>query len=431
MNPAYANRLGVAEASRAIRIGALSCADLMKACLDRIDEREGVIGAWEFIDRDGAMAQARRCDAVQPAGLLHGIPLGVKDIIDTADMPTTYGSPIYHGRRPQADAQCVTLLKRAGAIVVGKTVSTEFAYFAPGKTANPVNTQHTPGGSSSGSAAAVADMMVPVAFGTQTAASIIRPASYCGIVGYKPSFAHFRLTGIKPFAASFDTLGFLTRGVEDAAIMRAAMFEKDTPPSLTWQGGAPRVGVCRTPRWPQSDAATFAALERAADALARGGAHVEEFALPDGFARLVDVHKLMMAFEAAASLRFEYDTHGDRLSRQLTGLIEEGLRISPKVYNDACDEAARARNEFGAMLRQWDGLLTPSATGEAPRGLHSTGDPLLSRMWTLLHVPSISLPGMTGPNAMPIGVQLIGAREGDGKLLALAYWAEGRLRLAH
>jgi Asp-tRNA(Asn)/Glu-tRNA(Gln) amidotransferase A subunit family amidase len=418
-----ANELGLAEAARAIREGSLTCVGLLEACLERIDARDKLIAAWECIDPDGAMAEARRLDKMKPDGLLHGIPLAVKDVIDTADMATRCGSAIYDGRRPRWDASCVALVRRAGAIPLGKTVSTEFAYFAPGKTANPRNPAHTPGGSSSGSAAAVADMMVPGGFGTQTAASIIRPAAYCGVVGYKPSFGEFSLAGIKPFAESFDTLGLITRSVEDLTLLRAALLGQFSAPALEWKGRAPRIGLCRTLYWHHAEAATQRAIEDAAETLARSGAHVDDATLPQSFDALVDTHKLMMAYEAARSLAYEYDAHGARLSPQLKALIEEGMRCPREAYVKACMDARRARDELALRTQSWDALLTPSATAEAPRGLGSTGDPLFGRMWTLLHVPCITLPGMLGPAGMPIGVQLVGAFGGDEQLLALAKWA--------
>jgi amidase len=352
----------------------------------------------------------------------------VKDIIDTSDMPTECGSPIYRGRRPSNDAACVAMARRSGAVVLGKTITTEFAYFAPGPTANPRNLAHTPGGSSSGSAAAVADTLVPAAFGTQTAASLIRPASFCGVVAYKGSFGEFSLAGIKSFAASFDTLGVITRHVIDAQWMRWAMLgipaaESDT---RAWEG-SPRIGVCHTPWWQQADPDCQAVIEAAAQQLGRKGAKVSQATLPSHFAQLADTHKLIMAYEAAQSLSFEQDRFPDKLSPQLLSLLEDGLKISRARYLAAQQLAAAARHEFQAWKTDWDILLTPSAVGTAPRGLHATGDPLFSRMWTLLGVPSVTVPGYTGQLGLPIGVQLIGDFREDDKLLAMARWVEAKL----
>ena len=421
------NELTAHEAAAAIRGGTLTASALMQACLDRIALREPQIGAWQYIDVPGALAAARACDARAPIGLLHGVPVGIKDIIETQAMPTAYGSSVYLGNHPAWDAFCVVQMRRAGAIVLGKTVSTEFAYFAPGKTANPHNPLHTPGGSSSGSAAAVADMMVPLAFGTQTAASITRPASYCGVVGYKPSFASFNTTGIKPFAASLDTLGVITRDVGDAALTRAVLLGERYAQPGAWPGAPPAMGMCRTPWWHCADPATVAAVETAGANLRSHGARVEDVVLPADFAQLADTHKLIMAYEAARSLAYEYDAHRQRLSEPLAALIETGMSVPRERYVAACEQAQGARKELGRIIARYDALLAPSAPGEAPVGLAATGDPLFSRMWTLLHVPSVTLPGFRGPTGLPVGVQLVGAYGADDRLLRVAHWAQDRL----
>ncbi|HEX2115469.1 MAG TPA: amidase, partial [Alphaproteobacteria bacterium] len=256
------NTWNASAAAAAVAARKISATELVTACLDRIASREPEIGAWTFLDRERALAEARARDAEAPRGPLHGVPVGIKDIIDTADMPTTYGSPIYSRHRPAIDAACVSLIRRAGGIPLGKTVTTEFAYFAPGKTKNPRNPKHTPGGSSSGTAAAVADDMVPVALGTQTAASIVRPATFCGVVGYKPTIGMYALAGIKPFAASFDTLGTLTRSVEDAMLMWRVLHADDRP--LPARTDPPRIGLCRTPQWTHAEPADVDAFETAA-----------------------------------------------------------------------------------------------------------------------------------------------------------------------
>ena len=421
------NELGLVEAAAAIRAGSLRSTDLVDACLERIDRRETVVGAWAYLDADAARAAARACDRKAPRGPLHGIPLAVKDIIDTVGMPTELGTSIYRGRRPAWDATCVALARRAGAIVLGKTVTTELAYFAPGKTANPRNPAHTPGGSSSGSAAAVADCMALAGFATQTAASIIRPASFCGVVGYKPSFGTFSLAGIKPFAESLDTLGTITRSVADARYLCCALLG-----TVYEMGGvrdtlAPRVGLCRTSWWNDADADSQAAVETAAHRLAGAGAIVSEAVLPPWFATLADVQRTVMAYEGAQSYAYEYDAHRDELSQQLRELIGQGLAIERGRYLDARAQAARAAREFADWIRNWDIVLAPAATGEAPAGLASTGDPIFSRMWTLLGLPSITLPGFAGAHGLPIGVQLVAGAGQDEGLLALGEWVEARL----
>lgn len=424
------NELGLVEAAAAIRAGSLRASDLVDACLARIDQREAVVGAWACLDADAARAVARTRDREAPRGLLHGIPLAVKDIVDTVGMPTECGSPIYRGRRAAWDASCVALARRAGAIILGKTVTTEFAYFAPGKTANPRNPAHTPGGSSSGSAAAVADWMVPAGFATQTAASIIRPASFCGVVGYKPSFGTFSLAGIKPFAESLDTLGTITRSVADARYLRCALLGEAGPATVARGASSRRIGVCRTPWWNEADADSQAAVESAAQRLAGAGAVVSEAMLPSWFATLAEAQRTVMAYEGARSYAFEYDAHRDELSLQLRELIDQGLAIGRASYVEAGVQAARAAREFADWIRGWDAVVAPAAKGEAPEGLASTGDPIFSRLWTLLGAPSIALPGFTGQRGLPVGVQLVAGIGDDEQLLACAEWAEGPVTAA-
>lgn len=416
--------LGLYAMADAVRQGRLRSVDLVQACLERIAEREPLVHAWAWLDPEAALARARELDRRPPSGPLHGVPIAVKDIIDTVDMPTECGSPIYRGRRPDWDASCVALARRSGALVLGKTVSTEFAYFAPGPTANPRNLLHTPGGSSSGSAAAVADGMVPAGFGTQTAASVTRPASFCGVVGYKASLGDFNLAGIKSFAPSFDSLGSLTRDVADAQWLRSALLGESLSLDNSVWSGAPRIGLCRTPWWEQADPDCQRAIESAAQQLARGGAVISEAVLPPPFGQLAQHHKTIMAWEAARSLAFEYDTHKGQLSPQLRQLLDDGLAIERSVYLGVMDAMAAAKAIFEDWMHPWDVLLAPSAMGAAPAGLHATGDPLFSRMWTLLGVPSVTLPGATARNGLPVGVQLVCRFRDDEQLLAIARWAE-------
>jgi len=418
------HELGLYAMANAVRMGRLRSVDLVEACVQRIAEREPQVHAWAWFDPEVALAAARVLDQRAPMGPLHGVPIAVKDIMDTADMPTQCGSPIYKGRRSAWDASCVALARRCGALVLGKTVTTEFAYFAPGATANPRNLLHTPGGSSSGSAAAVADGMVPLGLGTQTAASVTRPASFCGVVGYKASHADFSLAGIKSFAASFDSLGTLSRGVADAQWMRwALMGETHSLQDMLWRD-ALRVGLCRTPSWDQADSDCQRVIESAAQQLAAAGMAVSDATLPPAFDALVQHHKTIMAWEAARSLAHEYDNHRALLSPQLCQLLEDGLAMDRSAYLDAQHAAVSARAALDAWMRSWDVLVAPSAMGAAPLGLHATGDPLFSRMWTLLGVPSITLPGGTATNGLPIGVQLVGHLDQDETLLSIARLAE-------
>jgi amidase len=420
------NTWSASAAAAAVAERKIKSVELVAACLDRIKAREPEIGAWTFLDPERALAEARARDAEKPRGPLHGVPVAIKDIIDTADMPTTYGSPIYAEHRPGVDAACVTLIRRAGGIPLGKTVTTEFAYFAPGKTRNPHNPRHTPGGSSSGSAAAVADAMVPAALGTQTAASIVRPATFCGVVGYKPTIGMYPLAGIKPFAASFDTLGTLTRGVDDAMLMWRVLHADNA--ARAPRTAPPRIGLCRTPQWDQAEPATVQAFETAARKLRQAGAVVADVELPTRFKDLVEMHKRIMAFESARAYASEYANHRDLLSPQLIELVEAGLKQPVTTYLGDRRTLEGAKRELAAVMAGHDALLAPSARGEAPEGLAATGDPVFSRMWTLLQGPNIALPVERGPRGLPTGIQLIGGYAADPDLLATARWAEEHLR---
>jgi len=419
------NRLSASAAARRLATREITAEQMARACLARIEEREAAVQAWIHIDPDAVLAEARRLDAGPVRGPLHGLPLGVKDLIDTADMPTGYGSPIYAGHRPRADAACVALARAAGALVLGKTVTTEFAWFHPGKTANPHNPAHTPGGSSSGSAAAVADCMVPLAFGTQTAGSIIRPASYCGIVGYKPTHGTLPRAGIKPLSDSLDTLGTLTRTVGDAALFVAALSGRDLAPRPLAQ--PPRIGLCRTPEWTAAQPETAAAMERAAAALERAGAKLRDIVLPPDYAQVTQAQIDIMNYEICAALACERLQHHEGLSEKLKQLLENAQQCDAPRYDAAQALVASCRGQLEDVFADADVLLAPSAPGEAPAGLAATGDPIFCRMWTVLHVPAINLPCALGPQGLPVGVQLIGRRGDDARALAVADWAHLRI----
>jgi amidase len=384
--------------------------------MDRIGEREPQVQAWQHLNIDAALKMARHLDQFG-SGPLKGIPIGVKDIIDTVDMPTGYGSSLYETFRPPRDAACVALARHAGALILGKTVTTEFAYFQPGKTRNPHDPSRTPGGSSSGSAAAVASGMVPLAFGTQTAGSIIRPASFCGCVGYKPTLGLIDRTGVRPFADSLDTVGVFATTIGDAAFCASVITGR---PKLRIDDGAfrPRIGLTRTHAWEAAEPATATALAEAAARLRAAGLEVREVALPDRWRGLLEAQKTIMAFEAARSHAPEMLTATDHLSVKLRELLEAGALIPPEDYDAAKVLIAEARAGFSDVLDGLDVLLTPSAPGEAPEGLGATGDPVFSRMWTALGVPCISVPGLTGPSGMPVGVQVVGRWDDDRRALA-------------
>jgi amidase len=418
--------LGWDEAAKRMDAGQLSSVELVGACLDQIAHVDDQIKAWRWVDAQAALQEAERADALRAQGKilgpLHGLPLGVKDIIDTVLGGTEYGSPIYAGHRPRSNAACVSRAKQAGAIILGKTHTTEFAYFRPAPTRHPQAIDHTPGGSSSGSAAGVAAQMVPVALGTQTAASVIRPASFCGVVGYKASWGDFSLAGIKPFAHSLDSLGFMARQVGDVQRLRSALLAP--PYRLTVSPRPPQpdastlqIWLCRGPHWDQAQPESQAAVLWAAQTFRQAGATVQEVTLPEGFDQLTEAQKTIMAFEAAQSLASDYQDFGEQLSPQIRELIESGRGTTWSVYQKAQALAHQCQLAFSRWLSPGCLILTPSAMGEAPAGLHATGDPLFSRMWTLLHVPSLSLPGYRGPQGLPVGVQLIAAWRQDDDLL--------------
>lgn len=421
------NRLTATDALQRLRSGTLRAEALVEACLMRIRAREPEVRAWVHLDEQGAMQRARAVDAGSVCGLLAGIPIGIKDVIETGDMPTQYNSGCYVGHRPRVDAACVALVRRQGAIVMGKTVTTEFASRVPGPARNPHNPEHTPGGSSSGSAAAVADGMVPLAFGTQTGGSVIRPAAYCGIVGYKPTFGSINCAGMKHLSESLDTIGVLARSVEDCALLVHVASGRTLPAFDSDR--APRIGLHRTSRAQQASAATHAVLERAAARLAQRGAVVREVELPREFDALYDDQPIISGFETARGLAPEWMAWPERLSAHMRAQVEAHLDAPRDRYDAAVARANACRLAIAQTLadRDVDVLLTPSAPDEAPRGLESTGEALFNRNWTLLGVPCITLPAGRGGNDLPIGVQLVAARDGDAALLRHAHWARRAL----
>ena len=401
---------------------------LVHACLERILEIEPEVHAWAYLDADRVLEQAQRLDKSPRRGPLHGVPFALKDIIDTVDMPTGHGSPIYAGHQPGRDAACVAACRAAGGLALGKTVTTEFAHRHPGPTRNPWNTDHTPGGSSSGSAAAVGARMVPVGFGTQTTGSTIRPAAYCGTVGYKPSYGDFCLTGVGDNVPSFDTLGLIARSVDDLALFRYAVMGLDQRPLADMPVKGLTVGFCRTAFWDRADAATQALLERTAEALGAAGAVVRDVTMPEGEAGLPDVVRKVSGFEFARVMTYERLNHGDKLSKALLeGRVADGLDCSYEEYRAARKVVHAYRRRLCAALEEVDILLTPSAPGEAPEGIGATGDAIFNNVWTTTHVPAVTLPAGTGAKGLPLGVQLIGHLHGDHRLLEIARSVHGRV----
>jgi amidase len=424
MAPSLAD-LGAAEAVARLRAGEIAAEALVSACLVRIAVEDPGLGAFEHVDRAAALVEARRVDALDPKPPLAGLPVAVKDIFDTADLPTERGSEAFRGRRPARDAEVVARLRAAGAVILGKTVTTELAFFRPGKTRNPHDPARTPGGSSSGSAAAVAARLVPAALGTQTAGSIIRPASFCGVVGFKPTYGAVPMDGVSPFAPSLDTFGLFVRDLEAVPLVLAAAGVPAQVPAL---GTAPpRLALCRTEQWPLAEPSTRALAEGAAEALARAGARVEDLDLGPEFEGLAVAQRTVMAAEAARTLRPIREAHGPVLSRVLQDFLAEGDAVAPEREAEARARADRCRARLPGIFARFDALLTPGTLGEAPPGLASTGDPAFDRIWTLLGTPAASLPVLRGPAGLPVGLQVVGAPGRDGDLLAACRWIAAAL----
>jgi Asp-tRNA(Asn)/Glu-tRNA(Gln) amidotransferase A subunit family amidase len=421
------NELGAAEIAAKIAAGKTTCEAATRDCIERIAAREPTVKAWVNFNPDLALAQAHALDREPRRGPLHGVPIGVKDVIDTFDMPTEMGSPIYRGYRPIADAACVALLRRAGAVILGKTATCELAGMAPAATTNPHNAAHTPGGSSSGSAAAVADFMVPAALGTQTGGSVLRPSSFCGVFGYKPTFNTFNKAGLKPAAESIDTIGWIARSIEDIALLTAVL-RMDEPQPLGSASTAPRIGICRTELWDSAQPETKSAVENAAAALRKAGAVVRDVTLPEAFAGLPALARgTINHFERAACMAFEWDNHRAALSPQMRRYIENGLQTPRADYVAAWRRVELCRALLSEVFDGLDVLLAPCVTGEAPKGLASTGDPSMQAMWTALHTPTMTLPTHRGPNNLPVGIQLVAQRYDDDRLFACARWIWDRI----
>ena len=418
------NELKLADAAWRIESCATTAEALAAACLERIAERDETVRAWAYVDRAKVLEQARALDKSPRRSRLHGVPFGIKDIIDTADLPTEYNSPIYRGHQPKADAACVTLLKRAGCLILGKTVTTEFANNHPSQTRNPHKSAHTPGGSSSGSAAAVADFMVPAALGTQTGGSVIRPAAYCGAFAIKPSFGAINRAGAKFLSEALDTIGIMTRSADDLGLCMQVLTGRAlaSDPSR-----APKIGLCRTPRWSVASPEMQKHVEAIAALLGKAGAKIQDFELPAGSDQLFDRHKVVMAYETARALGWEYFNHGDKLSGNLKARLDEGWQVTRADYDAMREHARRMRRELAQSLREVDFLLTPSAASEAPASLESTGDPVFNRAWTLFGVPCVTVPCGKGAHGLPLAVQLVGAMDRDMELLRWAEWLQSRV----
>ena len=414
--------LNASQAARALARRDIKATDLLLSCLDRIGQRESLVKAWSSLGKESALARAKELDKGSIKGILHGLPIGVKDLFDTYDLPTSYGSPIYANNYPASDAVSVALMRQAGGIILGKTISTEFATFKPPITHNPHHLKHTPGGSSSGSAAAVADFMVPLATGSQTAGSIIRPASYCGVVGYKPSFGKVMLAGVKALSPSLDTLGCFGRSVGDVALGVAAMSNDLSLAEIDQLHNKPRVAICKTKDWSFASKETAGALALArftAEAIAKG--MVQDISLPAACKDLTLLQTRIMSFEMARALIFERSRYSKKLSPQLSQQLSEGAQIPYEQYQKDLMKAQAARFALAQLFdNEVDILIAPSAPGEAPLAKEGTGNPVFCRGWTLSGLPCINLNVSSGPNGLPVGVQLIAGPGKDRFLLSAA-----------
>ena len=440
-DPASSNLQSAIDARALIERGLLTSCELVEACLKRIDELEPTIGAWAHLDRDIALQQARAADEFRksglPIGTLHGLPIGIKDIIDTADYPTERGTVLHQGRQPDRDATLVSLLKEAGAIILGKTVSTEMAVYAPGKTRNPHNPEHTPGGSSSGSAAAVAAAMVSLSVGTQTNGSIIRPAAYCGVYGYKPSFGRISRHGVLEQSPPLDTIGVFARDLADLALIADVLMRYDAqdsamipiaPPCIAGimaqeVPANPHFAFVRSPVWDQVEEVTRDGLRELIDATNQAQQKTIDIVdLPPLFDDLHEDHRRLMEGDLARSFADEYQRGKEELSPVLREMIERGQQVSSDDY----DNALARMQEYNAFLEQvfedFDAILTPSTAGPAPAGLAATGSPVMNTIWTFCGTPALNVPLLQSAEGLPIGVQVVGAKDDDARLFRSTRW---------
>ncbi len=438
MEPKELWELSATEAAELIRAGRVSSVELVERCLGRIRDTEPQVEAWIYLDPEYALAQAKAADewrqSGRPVGGLHGVPVGLKDIIDTGDMPTENGSVLHAGRTPSRDAAVVERLRAAGAVIMGKTVTTEFATRTAGKTRNPHNPGHTPGGSSSGSAAAVAAGMVPLSLGSQTGGSTIRPGSYCGVYALKPTHGLVSRHGMFQLSRSLDHVGLFARTVEDLVLLleEVAGYDERDPDTHPRARGPyrtvameeppiePRFGFFRSGRWSRVAEDAQAALGELVEHL---GGRVEEFELSAGADELAEWHRVIMDAELAVNLGREWETGRDRLSAPLRARIEHGHAVRAPEYLRARAAVAPLEATFTELFEQrYDAILTPAVDGTAPAGLESTGEPTFCTLWTMLGLPAVSLPLLQGANGLPLGVQLVGSRHGDARLLRTARW---------
>jgi Asp-tRNA(Asn)/Glu-tRNA(Gln) amidotransferase A subunit family amidase len=417
--PGGLNLLTATEAAAQLEQGTITSVALVEACLARIAVRDGDLHAWSHVDREQALAQARARDAEPRRSALHGVPVGVKDIFDTHDMPTTYGSSIYADHRPSVDSVVVALMRRAGMVILGKCTTTEFASPVPAGVRSPHDLARTPGVSSSGSAAAVADFMVPLAIGSQTGGSTILPAAYCGIFGYKASLTALVRGNIRQLRPTLDTLGLLARSVADIGSLYGVLNgEAGAPPKMDL--GALRIGLCRTNQWHEAAPETVAAIERAAKRVVAAGAKVSEVTLPPVFTGIEETFGVISTTEASRALAQEARDHHDKLNFWIKDGLAAAARHGAARYEEAQRHAVECQRALTAMFVTCDAILTPSTIGEAPADLVSVSSSVFNRVWTLMHVPCLTIPAYRGPNGMPVGVQVVGPVGSDLKTMGVA-----------
>jgi Asp-tRNA(Asn)/Glu-tRNA(Gln) amidotransferase A subunit family amidase len=442
MDASKLNWLSASDAARSIRDGSMSALELVDACLARIAEAEPGVQAWAHLDPEHAREQARARDADRSAGRaigpLHGVPVGIKDIFDTADYPTEDGSVLHAGRTPAWDSTAVEMLRAAGAVILGKTVTTEFATYSPGKTRNPHNPAHTPGGSSSGSAAAVAAGMVPLALGSQTNGSVIRPASFCGVFGFKPTHGLIPRGGVMKLSRTLDHVGMFARSLADIALLAEQLVgndprDPDTRPRARIPFSAvaaqeppfpPLLAFVKGPVWDRATEETRDAFLELKDAL---GDRVVDVELPESSRLSLEWHRTIMEAEMAAHLDDEWERGQAKLSDSLRAQLARGREVSALEYQRARARIGLLNQGFEDIFERCDAIVTPASAGTAPEGLAATGDPSFCTLWTLCGMPALSLPLMRGANGLPLGVQLVGARDADARLLRTAVWLADRV----
>lgn len=427
--------LTATEVLSLIKRDRLTVEDYVNALLSRIESRNSVVKAWQYFDSDLVLSQARALDRVprDQRGRLHGVAIAIKDIMDTKDMPTEYGSPLYKGNRPNADASIVEILRRAGALIFGKTTTTEFTVLNSGPdTTNPHNPNRTPGGSSAGSAAAVADFQVPLSFGTQTGGSVIRPASYTGTYAMKPTFNTISGGGIKVASLEFDTIGYFARSIEDLKLITDVLSVTAEESVKEIPLKEAKVGFVKSPFWPSAGPGTIAAMEKAAEILRNHGVTVEDVEFPDEFndaTALKRMFKVIFVTDGGASFYKDYlmDTTKTKLDPDVRAFVEDAPKFPREEVRQAFDYYAALRPVFDKIATKYSALITPSATNEAPLGLGDMGDPVFNSVWTGAHMPVIHVPAFAGPNGMPIGLSLIARRYCDQHLLSIAKILSGPL----